>query len=182
MRGRDASIVVAVSANLLALPPRDRDGVMRVVIESPAGSRVKLKYASDLGAFVLSRPLVLGVSYPFDWGFVPGTRASDGDPVDAMVLLDAPTYPGVIVPCRPLGLLEVEQDAKEGGGRQRNDRIIVEPTVARRTIAHLSDRLRQELEEFFHSVTLLERKNVKILGWKEAAAADVLIDRSRCDR
>jgi inorganic pyrophosphatase len=49
------------------------------VIESPAGARVKLKYAPDLGGFILSRPLVLGVTYPFDWGFVPGTRAPDGD-------------------------------------------------------------------------------------------------------
>jgi inorganic pyrophosphatase len=171
-----------VSPSLLALAPRARDGTVRVVIESPAGSRVKLKYAPELGGFVLSRPLVLGVSYPFDWGFVPGTRASDGDPVDAMVLLDVPTYPGVIVPCRPLALLEVEQDAKESGRRERNDRIIVEPLVARRPIGRLSKRLKQELEEFFVSVTLFEGKNLEILGWEGPEAADALIDRSRRSR
>ena len=170
-----------MSAGLLSLPPRDRDGVMRVVIESPAGARVKLKYAPDLGGFVLSRPLVLGVSYPFDWGFVPGTAAPDGDPVDAMVLLDVPTYPGVIIPCRALALLQVEQNAKDGG-RQRNDRIIVEPVVARRSPGEVADHVKQELEQFFLSATLFEGKDVEILGWDDARAADALVERSRCTR
>lgn len=168
-----------MSSGLLALAPRDRDGALRVVIESPAGSRVKLEYAREIGGFVLSRPLVLGMTYPFDWGFVPGTRASDGDPVDAMVLADVPTYPGVIVSCRVRALLEVEQDAKQGRKRERNDRLIVEPLVARRPTARLSKRLKQELEAFFVAVTLLERKNVAILGWKDARAAEASIDRSR---
>jgi inorganic pyrophosphatase len=155
---------------------------VRVVIESPAGSRVKLKYAPDVGAFVLSRPLATGLTYPFDWGFVPGTRAADGDPLDAMVLHDAPTYPGVIVSCRPLAVLEVEQNAKEGGGRQRNDRIIVEPLAVRRRIGRLSRRLKQELETFFLAVTELEGKDLKILAWQGVAAADRLIDRSRRSR
>ena len=79
-------------ADLLRLPVRDGSGALHVVVETPAGSRVKLKYSPQLGTFVLSRPLVLGVSYPFDWGFVPGTRASDGDPVDAMIVSDTATF------------------------------------------------------------------------------------------
>jgi len=179
---RESPIVRLVHTTLLTLPPRDSGGAVHVVIESPAGSRVKLKSARDLGEFVLSRPLLLGVSYPFDWGFVPGTQASDGDPVNAMVLLDVPTYPGVIVLCRPLALLQVEQDAKGGGQRERNDRILVEPPVARRPTGRLSKRLKQELEEFFISVTLLEGKNLKVLGWEGAAAAEELIDHSRRSR
>lgn len=81
-----------MATSLIALSPRDPSGALRVVIESPAGARVKLKYVPDLGGFILSRPLVPGVAYPFDWGFVPGTRGPDGDPVDAMVLLDVPTF------------------------------------------------------------------------------------------
>jgi inorganic pyrophosphatase len=168
-----------VAASLLRIPPRDDDGVMRVVIESPAGSRVKLKYAPDLDTFVLSRPLVLGVSYPFDWGFVPGTRAADGDPIDAMVLLDVPTYPGVVVSVRPVALIELEQKARTGQGRERNDRLVVEPVAARRPTVKLSPRLRKELEEFFVSATLLEDKEVTILGWNGAAAAASLVERSR---
>ena len=134
-----------MSSDLLSLPPRDARGALHVVVESPRGSRVKLKYSAELGTFVLSRPLALGIAYPYDWGFVPGTRASDGDPVDAIVLADAPTFPGVVMCCRPLALLEVEQNAKQGGGRERNDRIIAEPVAARRPTPVLSGRVREEL-------------------------------------
>lgn len=167
-----------MSTDLLALPARDEDGAVRVVIESPRGSRVKLKYSSRLRAFVLSRPLPLGVTYPYDWGFVPGTEAADGDPLDAMVMLDAATFPGVVVTCRPLAMLELEQNAKEGGRRQRNDRIIATPTVARRPSVELTARVRDELAAFFHAATLLEGKDVRILGWRDAEAAEALVDRA----
>ena len=68
-------------SDLARLSARDDAGALRVIVESPAGSRVKLKYEPDLGAFTVSRPLVLGVVYPFDWGFVPGTHGPDGDPL-----------------------------------------------------------------------------------------------------
>ena len=103
-----------MSADLLSLPPRDEAGALLVVVECPRGSQVKLKYSPGLGTFVLSRPLAAGVAYPYDWGFVPGTQAADGDPVDAMVLLDAATFPGVVVCCRPLAVLELEQNAGSG--------------------------------------------------------------------
>jgi inorganic pyrophosphatase len=138
---------------------------------------MKLKYSRELGTFVLSRPLVLGVVYPYDWGFVPGTRAADGDPVDAMVVFDAPTYPGVVICCRPLAVLEVEQNAKEGG-RQRNDRIIVAPVSAKRSSTALSPRVRDELAAFFVSATLFEDKDIRVLGWGDAPAAEALIDRT----
>ena len=166
-----------MATNLLSLPARDESRAIHVVIESPRGSRVKLKYAPALGTFVLSRPLALGVVYPYDWGFVPSTRAEDGDPVDAMVLLDAPTFPGVVVACRPLAVLELEQNAKEGGGRQRNDRIIAAPAAAHRPEIALSPRVREELLAFFHAATLLEGKDLRILGWGDARAAESLVDR-----
>ena len=165
-------------ADLLCLPSRDGSGAVHVVIESPQGSRVKLKYSPELRTFVLSRPLVLGLAYPFDWGFVPGTRAADGDPLDAMVILDAATYPGVVICCRPLAVLEVEQNAKDGGGRQRNDRIVAEPVSGHRSAGVLSPRVRGELEAFFVSITLFEGKDVRLLGWGDAAAAEALIDRT----
>jgi inorganic pyrophosphatase len=166
-----------MSTDILTLHPRDGSGHLRVVVESPRGSRVKLKYDSELRIFCLSRPLVLGVAYPFDWGFVPGTRAADGDPVDAMVLFDAGSFPGVLIPCRALALLEVEQNAKKGG-RERNDRIIVEPATARRSATPLTPRVRQELEAFFVSVTLFEQKDIKVLGWGSGEEAEALVDRS----
>jgi inorganic pyrophosphatase len=164
-----------VAADLLKLPPRDDAGVLRVVVESPRGSRAKLKYEPRLGAFAFSRPLPLGLVYPYDWGFVPGTRAADGDPVDAMVYCDAGTQPGVIVACRPIALLCVEQDGRDGG-RQRNDRLIVVPAADPRAPDDLAPRVRTELEKFFRAAA---KQEIEILGWSTARDADALIERSR---
>jgi inorganic pyrophosphatase len=166
-------------SDLGRIPARDGSGALHVVVESPAGSRVKLKYDQELGAFAISRPLVLGVVYPFDWGFVPSTRGPDGDPIDAMVVSDFSTYPGVVIPSRALGLVRLEQNAKAGQGRQRNDRIIAEPVPARRSAGEISERVRQEIEKFFAAVTLFEGKDIAILGWGSALEADALIEEAR---
>ena len=169
--------------DFLSLPSHAKDGSVHVVVESPRGSQVKLKYEPALGAFTLSRPLVLGLRYPYDWGFVPGTRADDGDPLDAMVLFDLPTYPGLVIPCRPIGVLELTQKRKQGGGRERNDRIIAVPARARRGEAlHTVDALRkeekEELEAFFLHAVLFEDKKVRVLGWKGPKHAAQLIRRA----
>lgn len=91
------------------LPTWDEKGVLHVVVESPRGSGVKLKYEPDLEAMTLSRPLPLGLVFPFEFGFVPRTKAEDGDPLDAIVLLDAGTFPGVVLRCRPIALVRVSQ-------------------------------------------------------------------------
>jgi inorganic pyrophosphatase len=164
------------------LPAHDDEGHLRVVVESPRGSRLKLKYQPELAIFTVARPLVLGVSYPFDWGFVPSTEAEDGDPLDAMVLLDAPTYPGVVVACEPIGVVRVEQRAKKGG-RERNDRVIASPVQAPRfdglrDARRLPKRTRDEIERFFLAAVTLERKDVKLLGWGAIREARALVGRA----
>jgi inorganic pyrophosphatase len=176
MPGRLLSIRMA--SDLLRLAPRDEAGDLRVVVESPRGSRAKLKWDPALGVFTLSRPLPLGFVYPFDWGFVPGTHAADGDPLDAMILSAAGTHPGVVVPCRPLAVLCVEQNAKEGG-RQRNDRLIVVPVADEAAPGDVPPRVRTELETFFGAVAKLARKDVAILGWGSVRDAEALVERSR---
>src|SRR5262245_29659146 len=136
------------------------ENTVNIVVESPRGSTAKFKYDDDAGVFTLSRPLVEGLMYPHDWGFVPSTRASDGDPLDAMILWDCASYPGVVIACRLVGLLRVEQNSKQKGppARERNDRVVALPIDAPR-FDHVRDiedvprRKRQELEAFFLAVT-----------------------------
>jgi len=171
-----------MQADLTSLPTRSLSGAFHVVVESPGGSRVKLKFDSELGAFKLSRPLVAGLCYPFDWGFVPGTKAPDGDPLDAMVFCDSPTFPGVVIECRALGLIRLSQKKKRGAGRERNDRLIAIPVKAPRFSHYLEpsdlpQRTRKELEEFFLTAVMFEDKAARILGWAESRVGEQMVDR-----
>src|SRR2546430_11533773 len=90
----------------------------------------------------------------YDWGFIPGTAAPDGDPLDAMVFSDLSTFPGVVIECRALGLICLKQNRKTVAGRERNDRLIAVPVKMPRFAGFknprdLPRRWRQELEEFF---------------------------------
>ena len=98
---------------MLTIPTFSEPGVFHVVVESPRGSALKLKYEPRWNAMTVSRPLILGVTFPFDWGFVPSTTGADGDPLDALVFWDVSSYPGVVLPCRAIGVLQVEQNLYE---------------------------------------------------------------------
>ena len=153
--------------------------LFHVVVESPRGSSLKLKYDDELGAMSVSRPLPLGVTFPCDWGFVPSTQAEDGDPLDAIILWDVAGYPGLVVPCRALAVVLVEQNGPRAGQRVRNDRVVALPEAVRRTPSNpadvLSPRVREELVNFFLAATALERKDPKILGWEGPETALRLI-------
>lgn len=159
------------------------DGSLNVIVESPRGASVKFKYDLELDRIVLSRPLPSGVVYPHDWGFVPQTRAADGDPVDAMIVWDGVSYPGVLVPCRAIGILNVEQTNLESGARERNDRLAVLPVKAPRfdavkTVFDLPSRARDELDQFFLAATFFEKKNVRLLGWEGPDQARAFVEAS----
>jgi inorganic pyrophosphatase len=170
-------------ANLARLPARDAQGAVRVVVESPRGAVVKLKYDLTLEMMSVSRPLPLGLAYPYDWGFVPGTRAADGDPVDALIYWDVASFPGVVVPCRPIAVVRLEQDSKTNG-RVRNDRILAVPVKhARGDLVHspvdLPARVKDEIAQFFLSAIFFEPKNPALLGWGGPEEADRLVDGSQ---
>jgi inorganic pyrophosphatase len=171
--------------NLAAIPAFASDDTFHVIVESARGSTLKLKYEARWDVMSVSRPLPLGLTFPYDWGFVPSTRAADGDPLDAMLLWDVASYPGVVVPCRAIGVLHVEQNRvdHDRSSRIRNDRIMSIPVDTRReqaitTLEQLPARVRQELEQFTMAATALEGKDVRIVGWGDAAAALTLVRES----
>ncbi|HEX6738119.1 MAG TPA: inorganic diphosphatase [Vicinamibacteria bacterium] len=165
----------------MSLPPAfHKDGSLNVMVESPRGSSLKLKYDLDQGLMTLSRPLPAGLVYPCDWGFISSTRAADGDPLDAWIAWEQSSYPGMVVPCRLLGMLKVEQKNLEHGGRERNDRLAVLPMKAPRlehlrSVFDLAERLRAEIEQFFLHAVAFEGKELKLLGWEGPAEAEAVV-------
>jgi inorganic pyrophosphatase len=122
-----------------------------------------------------------GLTYPYDWGFIPSTKAEDGDPLDVLVIHDAQTYPGVVLRCRPVGILEVEQK-KKGNAKERNDRLFAVPDRSPletdlEDVRRLPSRARDELEHFFQATNALEEKETKFLGWRGPAHAIKTIKR-----
>ncbi len=160
--------------NYFKLPTWADKAHVYAVVETPRGSRVKLEFDPKLGAFTLSKPLFAGLTYPYDWGFIPSTQAEDGDPLDVLIIHDAATYPGLVLRCTPVGVLEVEQSSK--GKQERNDRVFVVPDRSPfegdlQDIRRLPARAIKELEEFFLATNALEAKTLKFLGWRGPAKA-----------
>src|SRR3954467_11935797 len=124
------------------LAPFENDSLI-VVIETPKGSPNKLAFEPRYGTFVLKGALPRGALCPFDFGFVPSTRAEDGDPLDVLVLMDAPVFPGCVVPSRLVGVIDASNPRM---GTERNDRLLAVATnsATHRSIQTLSD-LSQDL-------------------------------------
>jgi len=168
--------------NLTRLDPYDQHGALRVVVESPRGASLKFAYEPSLGVFVVSRALPLGVVYPYDWGFIPGTRGDDGDPLDAMVLHDFASSPGVLLTCRILGMVKVAQ--REGSAKPEiNNRIIATPAwhTPLEQFADARDlptAARGQLEQFFVTAAEMTGKRVSIKGWASSKAAGRFIERN----
>ncbi len=168
---------------LLKLPTWIDDDHILAVVETPRGSTCKLDFDPDLGAFTLAKPLMAGLSYPYDWGFIPSTEAEDGDPLDVLIIHDAQTYPGVVLRCRPIGILEVEQKSK--GKTVRNDRVFAVPDRSPletdlEDVRDLPSRACDELEKFFVATDALENKELNFLGWRGPKhAAKAIKDHSK---
>src|SRR3979490_3393697 len=111
--------------NYFKLPTWADSDHVYAVVETPRGSRAKLEFDPKRRAFTLAKALLAGLTYPYDWGFIPSTRAEDGDPLDVLIIHDAATYPGLVLKCKPIGVLEVVQSSK--GKEERNDRVFVVP-------------------------------------------------------
>jgi inorganic pyrophosphatase len=130
------------------------DNVIRVIIETAKGSRNKFSYDEKLHVFRLKKVLPEGMSFPYDFGFVPSTLAEDGDPLDAVVLMDEAGCTGALVDCRVIGAIQGEQTSKDEPKPVRNDRLLAVAIPSHthsdlKDIAELNGTLLRELESFF---------------------------------
>lgn len=144
-----------------------KNGTCRVVIETPKGRRNKFDYDPKLEAFTLGGLLPEGLSFPFDFGFVPSTVADDGDPIDVMVLMDEPAHVGCVLTVRLIGIIEAQQT--EDGKTTQNDRLI---GVAVHSYSHeniksigdVNKSILDQVQEFFISYNKSHGKKFKVTG------------------
>jgi inorganic pyrophosphatase len=165
------------------LEPFAEDGEINVVIETPQGSRNKLAWDEKVGLFKLKGVLPAGHSFPYDFGFLPKTKGEDGDPIDVLILMDAPVFPGCLVPSRLIGVIEAEQTERDGK-TERNDRLIAVAANSRthdgvKTVHDLSPKLLDEIEHFFISYNEVKGKRFVPKSRKGPAVAQKLAERGR---
>ncbi|WP_204140231.1 inorganic diphosphatase [Halomicronema sp. CCY15110] len=160
--------------DLSRIPAQPEAGLINVLIEIPAGSKNKYEFDKDMGAMILDRVLFSSVQYPYDYGFVPNTLADDGDPLDGMVLMDQPTFPGCVIAARPIGMLEMID------GGDRDEKILCVPAEDPRyadvkSLDDIATHRLDEIAEFFGTYKNLEKKEVQILGWQNVDKVKPLV-------
>ncbi len=148
-------------------PPFKENGLIDFVVETPKGKRNKFKFDEKSGDFRLCKVLPAGASFPYDFGFIPGTRGEDGDPLDVLILMDESAFPGCIVEGRLVGVIEVEQE--DAGELIRNDRLVAVASGAHdyrdiNTLSDINDQLLKELVHFFQSYIAAEGKTFKLVA------------------
>lgn len=162
------------------LKPHIDKASLRVVIETPKGSRNKFDFDPKLQLFALSAVLPVGESFPFDFGFIPGTKGADGDPLDVLILMDEPAFPGCVIDARLIGVIEAKQT--DDGKKVRNDRLIAvskESHLHRRikAVKDIDGRLLSEIEHFFVSYNTMKGETFEPLGRFGPARARALVQR-----
>jgi inorganic pyrophosphatase len=149
-----------------------------VIIEIPQGSRNKYEFDHASGAIRLDRVLHSSVHYPTDYGFLPDTLSSDGDPLDVLVLVHEPTFPGCHVPVRPIGVLHMHDD------KGKDEKILAVPVGDPRfddihDLPNLHEHWLREIENFFATYKSLEEKDTDLDGWDDAETARGVIAEAR---
>ena len=165
--------------NYLALPTGDgAPAEVNAVIEIPRGDTNKYEYDKALHVFRLDRNLYSPVHYPGDYGFIPSTLSDDGDPLDVLVLVDAPSFAGCVMTVRPIGaLMMIDQ--------QSEDEKILAVGVNNPIYENVNDytelypHLLLEIEHFFSVYKELEAKRTRIKGWEDAERARKIVSESQ---
>ncbi len=161
--------------NYLELPIGSKaPQLINAVIEIPLQSSSKYEYDKELQVFRLDRNLYSPVHYPGDYGFIPSTLGDDGDPLDVLVLVDVPSFPGCVMDVRPIGALEMTDQGKGdekilcvGAGNPRYDDVS--------SYTQIYPHILKEITHFFATYKDLEGKRVEVHGWKDADVAHELV-------
>jgi inorganic pyrophosphatase len=156
-------------ADLTSLPHQldTKKAICRAIIETPKGCRNKFDYDPETSLFMLGGLLPEGMMFPFDFGFIPSTLGDDGDPLDILVLMDAPAHPGCLIDVRIIGIITAEQS--EDGKTEANDRLMGVAVHSYQhediaTIDDVSKTLLSQVEEFFISYNKQRGKKFKVTG------------------
>jgi inorganic pyrophosphatase len=171
-----------MATSLTQLPAVDPDtGHWNVVVDTPKGSRNKYKFDEEQGHWRLGKILPQGMCFPYNFGFIPSTKAEDGDPVDVLVVMDEPAFPGCIVPARLIGVIEAEQT--EDGKTIRNDRLIavVETPynpAGFHSLKEMSPHQLDEIEHFFVSYNQQEGRRFQPLARRGPNHARKLLEQA----
>jgi inorganic pyrophosphatase len=144
-----------------------KKGTCRAIIETPKGNRNKFDYDPESNLFMLGGLLPEGMMFPFDFGFIPSTLGEDGDPLDILVLADAPAHVGCLIEIRLIGVISAEQI--EGGNKETNDRLLGVAIHSYNhegiaTIDDVSKTLLSQIEEFFISYNKQRGKKFRVTG------------------
>jgi inorganic pyrophosphatase len=161
--------------NYLTLPIGSRSpDLVYAVVEVPLGEVNKYEYDPKLGVFRLDRPLYSSVHYPGEYGFVPSTLSTDGDPLDILVLTSQPSFSGCVIEARVLGVLDlIDQGVSDAkvlavGAHDPQRKLL-------RNFADLEPHLLREIEHFFSVYKELEGKRTTVIGWRDVKEARSLI-------
>jgi inorganic pyrophosphatase len=150
-----------------------------VIIEIPKGNRNKYEMDHESGRIRLDRMLFTATRYPADYGYIEHTLADDGDPLDALVILEEPTFPGCLIRCRAIGMFRMRDE------KGRDDKVLcvpgTDPRMAHlRDITDVSDFERLEIQHFFQVYKALEPgKEVETARWVDREAAEAEIEDCR---
>ena len=147
------------------------------VVEIPKGNRNKYEYDPELGGIKFDRLLMSAATYPTDYGYMRNTLAEDGDPLDVLVVLTEPTFPGCLIPVKPIGMFTMSDE------KGPDDKVVCVPLHdtywnGYEQVEDLPELLRQEIEQFFSIYKVLEKKKVETGDWRSRADAEAEIEAS----
>lgn len=156
--------------------------VVEAIVEIPKGSRNKYEMDHATGTIHLDRVLFSSVHYPADYGFIPNTDGGDGDPLDVLILVEEPTFPGCRVQVRPIGVLLMRDD------KGVDEKILAVPVADPRfdgveDISQVQKHWLAEIENFFATYKLLEKKETHVESWQDSSAARAVLTKYRtCEK